>query len=54
MNGAFDLLTFVGVVLQGASLVAQSVLLGSAAFVLLVLAPLGGSPASPRCALSLP
>ena len=47
MNGAFDLLTFVGVVLQGASLVAQSVLLGSAAFVLLVLAPLGGSPASP-------
>jgi putative copper resistance protein D len=40
VNGAFGLLTFVGVVLQGASLVAQSVLLGSAAFVLLVLAPL--------------
>jgi putative copper resistance protein D len=40
VNGAFYLLTFVGVVLQGASLVAQSVLLGSAAFVLLVLAPL--------------
>ena len=46
MNGAFDLLMFVGVMLQGASLVAQSVLLGSAAFVLLVLAPLGCSPAS--------
>ena len=41
MSGAFDLLAFVGVLLHGASLVAQSVLLGSAAFALLVLVPPG-------------
>jgi putative copper resistance protein D len=46
VTSAFDLLTFVGVVLQGAGLVAQSILLGSAAFVLLVLAPLDVVPAT--------
>ena len=46
MNGAFDLLAFFGVLLHGAGLVAQSVLLGSAAFALLVLVPSGRAAGS--------
>jgi len=46
VSGAFDLLAFVGVLAHGAGLVAQSVLLGSAAFAVLVLVPPGRTAGS--------